>query len=169
MHKSWMLQIFNLDIQCICSSSLHSEDTARLFLLSILDALCSECPTILVSAVITLQEAPFILDSSPDRNQGWLLDLPLLGKNTNYSMSVSLTRLDPSADEALNNSHQVWLPWCKGPPYLWLTSKWYGLNNHTPPTQLTGIMIGKSGMSAGPKFIRSRECDGLWNNWPNSM
>ena len=90
-----------------CSSSLHSEDTARLFLLSILDALCSECPTILVSAVITLQEAPFILDSSPDRNQGWLLDLPLLGKNTNYSMSVSLTRLDPSADEALNTSHQV--------------------------------------------------------------
>ena len=122
-----MLQIFNSDIQCICSSSLHSEDTARLFLLSILDALCSECPTILVSAVITLQEAPFILDSSPDRNQGWLLDLPLLGKNTNYSVSVSLTRLDPSADEALNNSHQVWLPWCKGPPYLWLTSKWHGL------------------------------------------
>ena len=74
-----------------------------------LDALCSECPTILVSAVITLhlQEAPFILDSSPDRNQGWLLDLPLLGKNPNYSVSVSLTRLDPSADEALDNSHQV--------------------------------------------------------------
>ena len=107
MHKSWMLQIFNSDIQCICSSSLHSEDTARLFLLSILDALCSECPTILVSAVITLQEAPFILDSSPDRNQGWLLDLPLLGKNPNYSVSVSLTRLHPSADEALDNSHQV--------------------------------------------------------------
>ena len=92
--RNYTIQIFNV-LQFFSSFRRH----CLIFLLSILDAWCSECPTILVSAVITLQEAPFILDSSPDRNQGWLLDLPLLGKNTNYSMSVSLTRLDPSVDE----------------------------------------------------------------------